>query len=54
MDTTTKDIAQSARHSNYDAPACPVEATLELIGGKCKGIILFLTSQRLSQAQGRQ
>jgi DNA-binding HxlR family transcriptional regulator len=29
------------RHSTYEVTACPVEATLELIGGKWKGIILF-------------
>ncbi len=29
------------RHSSYEVTACPVEATLELIGGKWKGIILF-------------
>lgn len=36
MDTNGKN-----RHIGYQRPACPVEATLELIGGKWKGIILF-------------
>ena len=36
MDTRTK-----SRHAHYELPACPVEATLELIGGKWTGIILY-------------
>ena len=36
MDTKGK-----SRHSSYELPACPVEATLELIGGKWKGIVLY-------------
>ena len=27
--------------ASYELPACPVEATLELIGDKWKGVILF-------------
>ena len=29
------------RHVDYEKKHCPVEATLELIGGKWKGIILY-------------
>ena len=36
MDTKNK-----TRHTSYAPTACPVEATLELIGGKWKGIILY-------------
>ena len=36
MDTNKK-----PRHVSYDESACPVEATLELIGSKWKGIILY-------------
>lgn len=37
MDTENK----KKRHSSYNRPACSVEASLELIGGKWKGIILY-------------
>lgn len=35
------DTGAKTRHTSYELPACPVEATLELIGGKWKGIVLF-------------
>ncbi|PQK84062.1 winged helix-turn-helix transcriptional regulator [Pantoea ananatis] len=35
------DTVKTPRYENYDAVACPVEATLELIGGKGKGMILY-------------
>ena len=35
------DTNNETRHISYELPACPVEATLELIGGKWKGIILY-------------
>lgn len=35
------DTIKNCRYTEYDREACPVEATLELIGGKGKGIILY-------------
>ena len=35
------DTKGQRRHTSYELPACPVEATLELIGGKWKGIVLY-------------
>ena len=33
--------SKKTRHTRYDEPACPIEATLELIGNKWKGMILY-------------
>ncbi|MBF7681781.1 helix-turn-helix transcriptional regulator [Acinetobacter sp. B5B] len=35
------DTVKQPRYESYQDEACPVEATLELIGGKGKGIILY-------------
>lgn len=42
MDTMTASPVRQARHSRYDAcDGCPLEASLEMIGGKWKGVILY-------------
>ena len=45
MDTkrTSKEIAATrvARFDTYELPACPVEAALEIISGKWKGVALY-------------
>lgn len=37
----TKQKKQTTRHTVYNRPACPIEATLEMIGGKWKGMVLY-------------
>jgi len=43
MDTVTlSDNDRQQRHLTYDCSAgCPVEASLEMIGGKWKGVVLY-------------
>lgn len=38
---TTDPNKKKPRFPSYEKPACPVEASLELMGGKGKGIILY-------------
>ena len=43
----TTDADRRRRHESYDCSAgCPVEAALELIGGKWKGVALYHLMQR--------
>lgn len=42
MDTIIAGPARQARHPRYHADdGCPLEASLEMIGGKWKGVILY-------------
>ena len=42
MDTIPAPPLRQARHPRYDAcDGCPLEASLEMIGGKWKGVILY-------------
>lgn len=42
MDTVELPPLRKARHHSYTSSAgCPVEAALEMIGGKWKGVILY-------------
>ncbi len=41
MDTNKSATTRVARFETYERPACPVEAALEIISGKWKGVALY-------------
>jgi DNA-binding HxlR family transcriptional regulator len=51
MDTVeTTDVDRRQRHDAYDcSEGCPVEAALELIGGKWKGVALYHLLERTAR-----